>query len=184
MGAIKIKDKEPDDRGHYYRHRMRKHGQRYREFHWPSSMLLFDLAYTYDITAARMSRELGSVGLSLSAFNMLMILHRSEGRGCPLHELSELMIVSRANITGLVDCLEQKGLVERVMDENDRRVRVARITKAGEKLLESFLPSHFTSVRDMCSGLTNLEKSTLSRLLAKFRRSVMASTAPQKGKKK
>src|SRR5262249_51771822 len=92
--------------------------------------------------------------------------------GCPLHELSELLLVSRANITGLVDSLEQRGLVSRIPDENDRRVRLASITPAGKQLLEEYLPDHYKMIRRLCSGLSDEEKAALSDLLTKLRRNV------------
>jgi DNA-binding MarR family transcriptional regulator len=171
----KIKQSFPDKRENYYHDRVRQHGQRYRQFHLPSVQVLLNLIYTYDVTATHLARRIGGYGLSLSAFNLLMILTRGGSRGCPLSEIGELMLVSKANITGLVDCLERKGLVERVADRHDRRVRVARITKVGEALLESLLPDHYSELRTICSGLSNLEKNQLYSLLTKLRHSVQAS---------
>ena len=166
------KSRRADDRGQYYREQMQRHGKQYKEFHSPSMMLLFDLVYTYDVTANRLSREVGKLDLSLSAFNLLMILLRSEGKSSPLHELSERLLVSRANITGLVDCLEERGLVKRVADETDRRVRLARLTPVGEQLVEGFLPDYYRTVRQLCASLTDDEKGVVSDLLTKFRRSI------------
>lgn len=92
-----------------------------------------------------------------------------------MHELGELLLVSRANATGLVDCLERKGLVERSASSKDRRVRLARLTKSGHKLLESILPEHYSRVRHLLRGLNNQDKAALSNLLMKLRRNVLAS---------
>jgi MarR family 2-MHQ and catechol resistance regulon transcriptional repressor len=137
--------------------------------------LLFNLAYTYDVIESRLARRLGSHDLSLSAFNVLMILSRSRCEGCALHELSKLLVVSRANITGLVGCLVEKKLVERVEDQRDRRVRIARITEKGEKLLENVLPGYYLMVREMLGEISKEEKGALSSLLAKMRNSVHQS---------
>jgi MarR family 2-MHQ and catechol resistance regulon transcriptional repressor len=139
--------------------------------------VLLNLVYTYDVTANHLARRLAEHGLSLSAFNLLMILNRSGNHGCPLYEIGELLLVSRANITGLMDCLERKGLVERVSDKRDRRVRVATITQKGGALLESLLPSHYSEVRLICSRLSSAEKSQLRALLTKLRRSVQSRLA-------
>jgi MarR family 2-MHQ and catechol resistance regulon transcriptional repressor len=166
------KSKEVDERGQYYRQRMQQHGKKQKEFHTPSAMLMFDLLYSYDVVAGHLSREVGKLDLSLSAFNLLMILLRSDGKSSPLHELSERLLVSRANITGLVDCLEVRGLVNRLADHTDRRVRLAHLTPAGEQLLESFLPQYHLKVRQLCSGLSDEEKATVSDLLTKWRCSI------------
>ena len=166
------KQAQVDKRERYYRERVRHHGRRYRAFHRPSVELLLNLLYTYDVTASHFARRIGRHGLSISAFNALMILNQGDRKGCPLHELGELLLVSRANITGLVDSLARKGLVERAGDEGDRRVRIARITKAGEALLDSILPDHYAEVREVSGGLSNKERAALRDLLTKLRYSV------------
>src|SRR5919199_6908275 len=121
-----------DKREDHYLGRMRQHGARYREFHRPSVEVLFNLAYAYEVVHTHLARKIEAHGLSLGAFNVLLILSRCEA-GCPMHELGELLLVSRANVTGLVDCLARRGLVRRTPDERDRRVRLVRATKAGAR---------------------------------------------------
>jgi MarR family 2-MHQ and catechol resistance regulon transcriptional repressor len=171
---------EPDRREHHYLDRMRHHSSKYQDFHWPSVELLVNLIYTCDVLRTRLARAVEAQGLSPAAFNVLMILSRNEGRGCPMHELGEVLLVSRANVTGLVDCLERKKLVERVADPADRRVRLVCITKPGQQLLEKLAPDHYASVREMLKEVKNSEKATLNALLTKLRRSVQHSV--QKGK--
>src|SRR5437868_5109653 len=88
-----------DQREHHYLGRMRQHSERYAEFHWPSVELLINLIYTCDIIQTQLARKIEAHKLSLGAFNALMILTRYESAGCPMHELGELLLVSRANIT-------------------------------------------------------------------------------------
>jgi MarR family 2-MHQ and catechol resistance regulon transcriptional repressor len=164
-----------DSREGYYQEGVRRHGQRHREFHWPSMELLFNFVYTYDVIESRLARRLGTYGLSLSAFNVLMILSRSVDEGCALHELSKLLVVSRANVTGLVRCLVEKRLVERVEDERDRRVRIARITANGEKLLGKVLPGYYLMVRKMLGRMSKEENRMLNDLLGRMRKSVQQS---------
>lgn len=174
---------EADKREHHYLKRMHNHQGRYAEFHWPSVELLVNLAYTYDVIYAHLARRIEAHGLSLGAFNVLMILSRSEGEGCPMHELGELLLVSRANITGLVDCLVRRRLVRRTVDERDRRVRLVQLTKAGEKLLESILPGHYARVRQMLKSVSNKDKELLSELLMKLRHSTQRALSQQREKK-
>lgn len=161
-----------DKRERHYLDRMRHHRQNYPEFHWPSVEVLVNLFYTYDVLYTRLARETEREGLSTAAFNLLMILSRCGEEGSPMHELGELLLVSRANVTGLVDCLERRGLVERAASAEDRRVRLVRLTEAGESLLKGFLPRHYEEVRAALRGVSNKEKTDLSKLLTKLRRSV------------
>jgi MarR family 2-MHQ and catechol resistance regulon transcriptional repressor len=173
--AAKATNKTVDRREEHYLRRMRHHSERYEEFHWQSVELLVNLIYTCDVIQTHIARKVEAHGLSLGAFNALMILSRCDEGGCPMHELGELLLVSRANMTGLVDCLERKGLVERVPSPTDRRVRLARLTKAGHKLLESILPNHYLRVRELLRGVSNKDKAALSALLTKLRHNVLHS---------
>jgi MarR family 2-MHQ and catechol resistance regulon transcriptional repressor len=161
---------ESDKQEQHYLNRMRSHSSKYLEFHWSSVELLINLNYTYDVIHFHLERKIGSWGLSPGAFNLLVILSQFVREGCPMHELGELLMVSRANITGLVDWLTRRGLVARIEDKNDRRVRLIQLTKDGEKLLESLLPSYYSIVQEMFKGVSNKDKDQLSDLLIKLRR--------------
>ncbi|MDT7603826.1 MAG: MarR family transcriptional regulator, negative regulator of the multidrug operon emrRAB, partial [Acidobacteriota bacterium] len=156
-----------DKRESHYLSRMRHHGEKYEEFHRPSVELLVNLIYTCDVIQTHFARRVEAHKLSLGAFNALMILSRFEEAGCPMHELGELLLVSRANITGLADCLERRGLVERINSPADRRVRLIRLTKAGRKLLETILPGHYARVRELLKGISDKDKLALSGLLTR-----------------
>jgi MarR family 2-MHQ and catechol resistance regulon transcriptional repressor len=162
-----------DKRESHYLSRMRHHGGKYAEFHRPSVELLFNLIYTCDVIQAHVARRMEAHKLSLGAFNALMILSRFEAEGCPMHELGELLLVSRANVTGLIDCLEKRGMVERVAAPADRRVRLVRLTAAGREFLEGILPDHYARVRALLKGVSNSDKAALSRLLTKLRHNVL-----------
>jgi DNA-binding MarR family transcriptional regulator len=168
----------------YYEDAVRRAGKKFKEFDWPSSNLLFNLFYTHEVASTPLERSVGAHGLSLSAFNVLMILSRSETKGCHFHRLSELLVVSKSNITGLVDCLEKRGLAERAEGSPDRRRRIARITGAGERLLEALLPTHYATVREMLDGMSDKEKAALSELLSKVRRCVRQADEKLTGRKK
>ena len=163
-----------DKREEHYLSRLRHHGAKYADFHRPTVELLVNLYYTSDVIESQLAREIETRSLSPAAVNVLMILSRCEA-GCPMHELGELLLVSRANVTGLVDCLERKGLVKRTATAGDRRVKLLTLTTAGRRLLEDFLPGHYARVRTLLRGLTNKDKLELSKLLMKLRRAFLSS---------
>ena len=171
MSASEVKRSvkpKPDKREEHYLNRLRHHGRKYADFHRPTVELLVNLYYTSDVIESQLAREIETYNLSAAAFNVLMILSRCEA-GCPMHELGELLLVSRANVTGLVDCLERKGLVKRTTIAGDRRVKLLTLTTEGRGFLDEFLPGHYAHVRVLLRGLTNKDKLDLSRLLLKLR---------------
>lgn len=101
---------------------------------------------------------------------MLALLRHGHPEGLQLSEIGELLITSRANITGLVDHLEQKGYVTRVVDVSDRRARLAKLTKKGEALIDEVMPPHTARCVDFFSNLSLDEVQQLTGLLKKLRR--------------
>lgn len=163
-----------DRREGLYHQLVRAAGGAYEGFDLGSCEIVLDLAYTYDVLHHIAGRYMAEYGLSKSSFNILMLLRHGPEEGMQLHGLGELLLVSRANITGLIDHLEEKGWAKRVVDDSDRRVRFARITKKGEALLDEAVPGHFRNVRALLGDLTASDKETLARLLKKTRASLMA----------
>ena len=69
--------------------------------------------------------------------------------------LSRRLYVTPANITGIIDRLEKKGLVERTRKKGDRRVGLVRLTESGAQLGSSF-PDPIE--KRLISGLADLDK--------------------------
>lgn len=91
--------------------------------------------------------------ISPSQFNVLNLL-RDFPKGCSQTHLSESLIMHRSNVTGLVDRLEKRQLVERLDDPSDRRAFCVRLTPAAEKLLAEILPEYHQAAGKMWSGVS------------------------------
>jgi len=81
--------------------------------------------------------------------------------------LGGLIAIDRATITGVIDRLTQKGLVLRVANRNDRRVRELKITSDGTALLADVRPAVEAAQRVMLQGLAPDEAVEFMRLLRK-----------------
>lgn len=82
-----------------------------------------------------------------------------------LAELSRHLKVSSANMTGLVDRLEKKGLVKRCRKEGDRRITIVQLTKTGEPLSRS-VPDPIEE--KLISGLEEVSLSRLKKITKAF----------------
>jgi len=163
-----------DPRETFYRDRVRTCGLQYSGFDVASTEISINFSHSYDVLQQVASRYMGDFGLSRSSLNVLMLLRHGPSEGLQLHDLGELLLVSRANITGLIDHLEEKGYVTRVVDQQDRRARFARITAKAEALLDEFMPLHYQNLKLLLQDLSEEEKETLTRLLVKARYSISA----------
>ena len=73
---------------------------------------------------------------TLPRFDLLAQLDRAPD-GMTLGELSQRMMVSNGNITGLVDRLAEQGLIRRRPSPNDRRVQIVNLTPEGQKFFRT-----------------------------------------------
>jgi DNA-binding MarR family transcriptional regulator len=61
------------------------------------------------------------------------------GKPVPMNSLAELLICDASNITGIVDKLEARGLIERQPSPGDRRVKMLTVTAKGSELRRRFI---------------------------------------------
>jgi MarR family transcriptional regulator, 2-MHQ and catechol-resistance regulon repressor len=168
-----------DRREAYYHERVRESGPQYKGFDLLSVEIALGFIHTYEVFNQAIARYMSEYGLSKSSLNVLMLLRHGPAQGMQLHELGELLLVTRANMTGLIDHLEEKGYVNRVVDAHDRRARYARITEKAEKLLDEFMPVHFRNIKALLQDLTTGEKEMLLTLLRRTRSSLIAHSEDQ-----
>lgn len=76
--------------------------------------------------------------LTRQQYNVLRILRGAEPEGLPTLTIGERMIVRTPGITRMIDRMEGKGLVERLLNPKDRRFVICRIKKRGLDILDAF----------------------------------------------
>ena len=86
----------------------------------------------------------------------------------PFGEIGAKMMVTVSNLTGIVDRLEEKKLVVRKRDDNDRRVVHVVLTDKGAKLYKSTIPEFEKSCGQIFTGLSKTEQKELSAILRKL----------------
>jgi DNA-binding MarR family transcriptional regulator len=82
--------------------------------------------------------------------------------------LSRIIAYDRATIGGLVERLEEKGLVKRAIDKRDRRSRTLRLSAAGRALLARMRPMLVRVSERMLARLTPDESTQFLGLLERM----------------
>ena len=113
--------------------------------------------------------RLGKAGLPpFSWYDLLWALERADDGRRRMHELADLVVVSRSNLTRLVDRLEKARLVRRMPSEDDRRGAYAEITAEGRKLRRKMWPVYAAAIDERFGAhLTQAEADTVGRALQK-----------------
>ncbi len=108
--------------------------------------------------------------VTLPRFDLLAQLDRAEN-GMTLGELSQRMMVTNGNITGLVDRLEEQGLVKRRPSPHDRRAQFVSLTPEGRKFFRAMARTNAGWMAEMLADLDGADFEPLMRLLAKTKNS-------------
>ena len=110
---------------------------------------------------------------TLPRFDLMAQLARSDD-GLKMGELSQRMMVSGGNVTGITDQLEKEGLVERLTPPGDRRVWKVRLTAKGRTTFAAMAAEHEDWIVDWLDDLSPDERHQLHNLLAKLKHSLQA----------
>ena len=108
---------------------------------------------------------------TLPRFDLMAQLARSPG-GLGMSELSQRLMVSGGNVTGLTDTLERDGLVERVAIPGDRRAKRVHLTSKGHTAFNAMAREHATWIDTLLAGLSPQEQQQLYSLLGKLKHHV------------
>ena len=100
---------------------------------------------------------------------MLITLFDAPDGRLRMTELAEQVVLSASGVTHLVTRLERDGLVERIVDEGDRRSFFAALTPAGHQRLRDSRPTHNEVIREhLTRRLTPNQLNTLGALWEKI----------------
>ncbi|MER6124759.1 MarR family transcriptional regulator [Streptomyces sp. NPDC001795] len=85
----------------------------------------------------------------------------------PMRRLAQKLKCEPSNVTGIVDRLEARGLVERRPDPADRRVKLAAVTEEGRQVARG-LRNSLNFAREPLAGLSREERLSLRDLLLRM----------------
>jgi len=88
-------------------------------------------------------------------------------RPMPMGELAGALSCDASNVTGLVDRLESRGLLQRSPSAEDRRVKVLSLTPLGKKIRTALL-DRMTSSPPTLGRLSEADQRALARILRRL----------------
>ena len=105
------------------------------------------------------SQRLVRLGISMTHFHVLTLLRHHDAM--PMGRLAEILDASMSSATGIIDRMEERGLVERVRVPDDRRIVLVRPTQAGLDLVDE---AELVKSAVITSALERMTVSQLERL--------------------
>ena len=122
-----------------------------------------------------------SFDVTFPRFDLMAQLYRAP-KAMTLGELSQRMMVSNGNVTGVVDRLVEQGLISRRPSPKDRRAQLVSLTAEGRRFFRAMARENGDWIADMLADLSSEEIETLMRLLAKTKasaRKAISNGAPR-----
>lgn len=107
------------------------------------------------------SQRLVRLGISMTHFHVLTLLRHHDAM--PMGRLAEILDASMSSATGIIDRMEERGLVERTRVPDDRRVVLVRPTQTGLDLVDEV---ELVKSDIMAAALARLDAARLDRLIA------------------
>ena len=107
-------------------------------------------------------RKSGS-GLTPSQARVIFTIGDTDGMTCK--DIGDITLITKGTLTGVVDRLEEKGLVERWSVEGDGRKTIVALTRRGERVYQKEFPRHVEFLKDKFDGMNARDRKQAIELL-------------------
>jgi DNA-binding MarR family transcriptional regulator len=114
---------------------------------------------------------------TLPRFDVLAAMERTEGK-LTMSQLSNRLLVSNGNVTGVVNRLVEDGYVRREADPSDRRTQFVSLTAAGRQSFRRMAEQHEELVDDIFSDVSDEDMALLLALTTKVSHLVHSKLKP------
>ena len=122
------------------------------------------LGWAAKLSKANMDARVSRYDVTPAQTHVLLYLQQHGGR-VPQHELAEFLRVKPSTVNGVLDRMEEKGLVRRSVSGSDARRRLITLTEKGAEQQALFQQSFLDVEEAMVRGFTQEERETLCALL-------------------
>ena len=113
-----------------------------------------------------LKKTLKNYPINTTEFSVMEFLY-SKGEKS-IQEIRDRILLASGSATYVVDNLERKEYVRRIVNQNDRRVTYIKLTEAGKDLINDIFPTHKKNTKKIFNDLTNEELITLKEILKKI----------------
>lgn len=132
-------------------------------------VVLVSMLRTYGMLLRELERLLKPLELTLSRFEVLLLLSFTRGRRLPVMRLRDLLMIHGSSATYLVDRLAEAGWVAREADPADRRVSIVGLTDEGARMVEEGVAALAGAGFGPIASLDEGSRRSLAALLAEVR---------------
>jgi len=134
---------------------------------------LRELASAYQAFEAYSAAHIRTLDLTPAQFDIIATLGNTPGM--PFKELGEKTLITKGTLTGVVDRLTDKKLVQRVASPSDGRSQTVQLTPQGVALFERIFPDHLAHLQRAFVDLSPDELANLEKSLRHLREALVSA---------
>lgn len=140
--------------------------------------LVRELVRCYQAFERLSATHIRGLGLTPAQFDIVATLGNTPG--LTFKEIGEKTLITKGTLTGVVDRLEERGVVERFDCPNDGRATIVRLTRRGEKLFAEVFAPHLAYLSAAFDAVPDADRRQLVERLGTLRRAFDAAHAAGK----
>lgn len=126
-----------------------------------------ELARTYQAFSAYSDAHVRQFDLTPAQFDVIATLGNTQGM--TMGDIGEKTLITKGTLTGVVDRLVQKHLVQRATPADNRRCVMVQLTPEGNQLFETVFPAHIAHLKERFDQLNATDLEQLQGLLTHLR---------------
>lgn len=132
---------------------------------------------TWKVWKKGVDKNLERINLGSTEYSILRYL--TEEGSMPMVQMANNIMVTQGWITGLIDSMEGRKLVERTRSRDDRRVIELNITKEGSKMFERAKKVHLEYIENCIKHMDDETVNSTVKLLKDLRTNVENAEMPE-----
>jgi MarR family transcriptional regulator, organic hydroperoxide resistance regulator len=139
-----------------------------------NNRLFFRIFQTANLVHTQGTRFIVETGITTQQWSVLGALSRPQvAEGMTVGELSEYLLVTRQNLTGILDRLEAQGLTMRVRDVEDKRARRVVLTETGHTSWSNLGPLIASFYEAALSGISMQDRESFLELVNRLKKNLL-----------
>ncbi|MFC7420903.1 MarR family winged helix-turn-helix transcriptional regulator [Iodobacter arcticus] len=126
-----------------------------------------ELVRCYQAFEQLSNRHIRAMDLTPAQFDIIATLGNTQGMSC--RELGEKTLITKGTLTGVLDRLETRGIINRETISEDRRSFRVYLSPKGEVLFENTFTRHLEYIRPFFSDLPEQKLVEMTNTFAELR---------------
>lgn len=132
--------------------------------------LIMLFGYTSRKIENMLARQVAPFGLGLEQSGILFLLNTYKNNDFTIDDLANIMLKDKTTISRQISILEKKGLINKILKTNDKRIKFIKLTESGKEKIQQLKNKNIdnNNIESVFNTLDATEKKNLENILHKL----------------